>query len=89
LISFSKNADQEFDGLVKFLISKPSKILEETHMIRILVPLFGVLSKDRVIDMFNVMKGNIWSVINHKFGIYLIQKIFERDIDHSSEFLRM
>jgi ribosomal protein L17 len=87
LISCSQKADTEFKKLVDLLIAKPEKVFSESNIVRILVPLFGVLSKDRVIELFNLIKGKMAKIVNHKFGIYLIQKIMERNIDHSSIYL--
>lgn len=87
LIAFSHTPETDFHSLIESITSNPNLIVDETNMIRILVPLFGVLSKDSVIDIFNVMKDNIWPIINHKFGIYLIQKLIERNINHYQSYI--
>ena len=40
------------------------------------------------VKLFEALKDNIWQIINHKFGIYLIQKVIERNIDRSLEFYK-
>lgn len=50
-------------------------------MIRILVQLFGVYKKSTVARVFSLIKEHTMFISNHKFGIYVIQKVIERDIE--------
>lgn len=63
----------------------PDLMTKDPNMIRIMVQLFGVLTKASVAKIFKLIQDNIMMIANHKFGIYLIQKVIERDIDSINE----
>ena len=57
--------------------------IEETNLIRVMVPLFDIIEIPTLISIFQNFRPRIWQLINNKFGIYLIQKVIERGIDAS------
>jgi pumilio RNA-binding family len=79
LINQSKN-EEDYLFLVKILEKDPKIVLNEPHMMRLLVSIFSQFSDDMLKRMFKPLKKYIWNLLNDKFGNYILQKVIERNI---------
>lgn len=79
------NRPDSFGFFEKIIMRNPSIILKEPNLIRILVSVFTVCDKDMLSRLFEHLIPYVWNIINHKFGMYIVQKVIERDIKPHKE----
>lgn len=77
----------ELSFFLDLIKQDPTHFFKETNFIRILVSYFAVGEIPILSEIFEFLKKDVWSIINHKFGMYLVQKVLERDIEPHKGFL--
>ena len=80
LINQASSEDSDFEFLVKVLEAKPKIILDEPHMMRLLVSAFSKFENQLLRRIFKPLKKYIWNMLNDKFGNYILQKVVEKDL---------
>lgn len=77
----------KFGFFEKIIKANPSIIIKEPNLIRILVSVFTVCDIDMLSKLFEEFIPYLWNIINHKFGMYIIQKVVERNIAPHKELI--
>lgn len=62
------------------IIMNPLLLQSHRHMIRILMNLFTVMNPSEISVIFFYIKDFIHYLSNHKFGMYLLQKVIEKEV---------
>lgn len=83
LIITTKN--EEILGAIKtffknVIIMNPLLVQTERHMIRILMNLFSVMDNNEISMIFFYLKDFIGYLAHHKFGMYVLQKVIEKEV---------
>jgi hypothetical protein len=71
--------------LEDLIINQPEIVMEEPLAIRMLVSLFTRVDDNSLENLFGAIQPYLHHLMNHKFGIYLVQKIVEKKIDPFEE----
>ena len=85
LITESKAPDR-FKFFVEILEKNPSAVVNKKGLMRVLVAIFTALDSESLNKIFEVLKPFLWSIVNHKFGCYILQKVMEREIQPAKDF---
>lgn len=78
---------EKFEFFEEIVRKNPAIILKEPNLIRILVSVFTVCETKMLGRIFEEISPYLWNMINHKFGMYIIQKVVERDIEPHKEMI--
>lgn len=68
------------DFFKNFIILNPLLIQTQRHMIRIIMNLFSVMDTNEISVIFFYIKDFIGYLAHHKFGMYVLQKVIEKEV---------